>query len=58
MRARRDPREEVVSAQQALGDRIKFRGINYSVVGVLESKGQSLGGDQDTFVAIPITHRD
>jgi len=38
-----------------LGERVKFRGINYSVVGVLESKGQSLGGDQDTFLAIPIS---
>jgi putative ABC transport system permease protein len=38
-----------------LGERVKFRGINYSVVGVLESKGQSLGGDQDTFLAVPIT---
>jgi putative ABC transport system permease protein len=38
-----------------LGDRVKYRGINYSVIGVLESKGQSLGGDQDTFLAIPIT---
>jgi putative ABC transport system permease protein len=39
----------------ALGERVKFRGINYSVIGVLESKGRSLGGDQDTFLAIPIT---
>ncbi|HEY0552110.1 MAG TPA: ABC transporter permease [Verrucomicrobiae bacterium] len=38
-----------------LGERVKFRGINYSVVGVLEAKGQALGGDQDTFLAVPIT---
>jgi putative ABC transport system permease protein len=38
-----------------LGDRVKFRGINYSVIGVLESRGQTLGGDQDTFMVIPIT---
>jgi len=38
-----------------LGERIKFRGISYAVVGVLESRGQTLGGDQDTFFAIPIT---
>jgi putative ABC transport system permease protein len=38
-----------------LGERIKFRGINYTVVGVLEKKGQSLGGDQDNFFAVPIT---
>ncbi len=39
----------------AIGERVKFHGINYSVVGVLESKGQMLGGDQDSFLAIPIT---
>ena len=38
-----------------VGERVKFRGINYSVIGVLESKGQSLEGDQDTFLAIPIS---
>jgi putative ABC transport system permease protein len=38
-----------------LGERVKIRGINYSVVGVLESRGQTLGGDQDTFMAIPLT---
>jgi putative ABC transport system permease protein len=39
----------------AVGEKVKFRGINYSVIGVLESKGKSLGGDQDSFLAIPIT---
>jgi putative ABC transport system permease protein len=39
----------------ALGEKIKYRGINYSVVGVLESRGRTLGGDQDSFIAIPIT---
>ncbi len=39
----------------ALGEKVKYRGINYSVIGVLESRGKSLGGDQDTFLAIPIT---
>jgi putative ABC transport system permease protein len=38
-----------------VGERVKYRGINYSVVGVLEAKGQALGGDQDTFLAVPIT---
>jgi len=38
-----------------LGDKVKFRGINYSVVGVLESRGQTMGGDQDNFLAIPLT---
>jgi putative ABC transport system permease protein len=38
-----------------LGERVKVRGINYSVVGVLASRGQALGGDQDTFLAVPLT---
>jgi putative ABC transport system permease protein len=38
-----------------VGDKIKFGGINYAVVGVLEARGQTLGGDQDNFLAIPIT---
>jgi putative ABC transport system permease protein len=39
----------------AVGDRIKLDGINYAVVGVLETKGASLGGDQDNFAVIPIS---
>ncbi len=38
-----------------LGDKVKFRGINYAVVGVLEGRGLTLGGDQDNFLAIPIS---
>ena len=39
----------------ALGERVKFRGINYTVVGVLETKGSAFGQDQDNFLLIPIT---
>jgi putative ABC transport system permease protein len=39
----------------ALGERVKFNGINYSVIGILEPKGASLGGNQDNFAVIPIT---
>lgn len=38
-----------------VGDRITFEGLAYRVVGVLESKGQLMGGDQDTFVLVPLT---
>jgi putative ABC transport system permease protein len=38
-----------------VGERIKLNGINYTVVGVLEPKGASLGGNQDNFAVIPIT---
>ncbi len=38
-----------------VGERLKVDGINYTVIGVLEKKGSSLGGDQDNFAIIPIT---
>jgi putative ABC transport system permease protein len=38
-----------------LGERLKINGINYTVVGVLEAKGNSTAGDQDNFAIIPIT---
>ena len=38
-----------------VGEQLKINGINYSVVGVLEAKGGSLGGDQDNFAVMPIT---
>jgi len=39
----------------ALGERIKIDGLNYTVIGVLQAKGGSLGGDQDKFAVIPIS---
>jgi len=39
----------------AVGERLKINGINYTVIGVLEPKGGSLGGDEDNFAIIPIT---
>lgn len=38
----------------ALGERIKFSGINYTVIGVLEGKGGTMG-NQDNFAVIPIS---
>ena len=38
-----------------LGERVKLDGYNYAVVGILEAKGQMLGGNQDNFAVIPIT---
>ena len=38
-----------------VGDKVKFDGINYTVVGVLEPKGKMMGGNQDRFMAIPIS---
>jgi putative ABC transport system permease protein len=39
----------------AVGERLKIDGINYNVLGVLEPKGASLGGDEDNFAIIPIS---
>jgi putative ABC transport system permease protein len=38
-----------------LGEAVKIDGIQYTVVGKLESKGGAMGGDQDNFVVVPIT---
>jgi putative ABC transport system permease protein len=38
-----------------IGQEIKINGYKYTVVGVLASKGASLGGRQDNFAIIPIT---
>ena len=39
----------------AVGEAVNYHGINYSVVGVLESQGRMQGGQQDNFAVIPIT---
>ncbi|MBI3417058.1 MAG: ABC transporter permease [Verrucomicrobia bacterium] len=39
----------------ALDDTVKFGGVNYAVVGVLEAKNGMLGGNQDNFISIPLT---
>jgi putative ABC transport system permease protein len=38
-----------------VGETIKFAGINYTVAGVLEARGATLGGDQDAFVLTPLS---
>ncbi len=47
--------EQLFPFGSSLGQKVKFRGINYTVIGVLEARGKTLGGDQDNFLAIPIT---
>jgi len=39
----------------ALGKWVQFRGVKYTVVGVLEAKGSIFGQSQDSFLAVPIT---
>jgi putative ABC transport system permease protein len=38
-----------------IGQKVKFRGINYSVVGSVEARGRTLGGDQDNFIVVPLS---
>lgn len=38
-----------------LGERVKFSGINYTVIGILEPKGAAMNANQDNFAMIPIT---
>jgi putative ABC transport system permease protein len=38
-----------------VGERLKINGLNYTVIGVLAAKGQSLNGQQDNFAIIPLT---
>jgi putative ABC transport system permease protein len=38
-----------------IGEEVKVDGDNYTVIGVLEPQGSSLGGNSDNYVAIPIT---
>jgi putative ABC transport system permease protein len=38
-----------------LGEHIRADAINYTVIGVLESKGATQGGDQDNFALVPLT---
>jgi putative ABC transport system permease protein len=38
-----------------INEKVKFNGVNYTVVGMLASKGGMVGGDQDNFMAVPIT---
>lgn len=47
--------KNVFPRESPVGQRLKINGINYTVVGVLEAKGGSLGGDQDNFAIVPVT---
>jgi len=38
-----------------LGEELKIDGIDYRIIGVLESSGGTLGGNQDNFVIMPLT---
>lgn len=50
-----DLAEKLFPFGSALGDWVQFRGVKYTVVGVLEAKGSIFGQSQDSFLAVPIT---
>lgn len=37
-----------------LGDTVKFQGVNYTIVGLLERRGALFGMSRDSFIAIPL----
>ncbi len=41
--------------ESPVGQRLKIDGCNYTILGVLEARGRSRGGEQDAFAVIPIT---
>ena len=47
--------KKLFSKINPIGEGIRIDGHVYTVIGVIESKGGSLGGNQDNFVAIPLT---
>ena len=42
--------------EDPLGKSLQIRGLNYTVVGVTERKGEAFGGSQDNYIAIPISN--
>ena len=48
-------RKELFPFGSPVGEKVKFNGITFTVVGVLEPKGAMEGGNQDNFAIIPIT---
>jgi len=47
--------ETVFPFGSALGEKLKLNGINYTVIGVLASKGASQQGNQDNLAIMPLT---
>jgi len=47
--------EKLFERGSPIGEEIRVDGNNYKVIGTIESKGSFLGGNQDNYIAIPIT---
>ncbi len=48
-------RDALFPSEDPLGKRIMVSGNSYTIVGVLEEKGEVFGNDQDNFAVIPVT---
>ena len=47
--------EKIFPRGGAVGSMVKVDGHRYTVIGTTESRGQSMGGNQDNFTVIPLT---
>lgn len=47
--------QELFGSTNVLGKDITINGVNFSIVGVLESKGNSASGSEDNMVILPLT---
>jgi putative ABC transport system permease protein len=50
-----DVEKKIFPRGGAIGSEVKIQGERYTVIGVFEPKGGSLGGNADNFVAIPLS---
>ena len=48
-------KKELFGSEQALGQKIRLGKASCTVIGILVSKGQSFGGDQDDTIVVPLT---
>jgi putative ABC transport system permease protein len=46
---------ELFGAAQPVGESLRVSGLEYSIIGVLESQGSSIGGSSDTRILIPFS---
>ncbi len=47
--------EELFNGKSPLGEKIMLKGQSFTVIGVLESKGSSMGNDSDDVILIPVS---
>lgn len=47
--------EKIFPRTDPIGKDIRIDGIEYQVIGIIERRGQMLGGNQDNYVAVPIS---